>query len=276
MHLRGCKISKFFYYPSNHLFLYFHALKSTGLRYPYMSLRELLKMIIVRLELPLTRNLKYDIYTKKIMRRILGKSSNCIDIGCHKGEILDEILQYAPAGKHFAFEPLPHLYKLLQDKYAGRDITLYPIALFDSKGVTSFKYVVNAPAYSGIKEREYDFPDPDISDLTVPTDLLDNLVPENVQIDFIKIDVEGAEFPVLKGGVKTISRCKPVVIFEFGIGAADHYGVKPETVYDFIITDCGLSVSTLKGFLKKNEKLSREKFCSLYLDRLEYYFIAHR
>jgi len=240
-----------------------------------MSIRELVKSVIIRLELPLTQNLKYDIYTKRIMRRVLNKSSNCIDIGCHKGEILDEILQYAPSGKHYAFEPLPHLYKFLQDKYHGKNITLFPVALFNTKGVTSFKYVVNAPAYSGIKERKYDFPNPEISELIVNTNLLDNLIPEDEQIDFIKVDVEGAEFPVLQGGIKTICRCKPVIIFEFGLGAADHYGVKPETVYDFITSDCGLVISTLKGFLKENEKLSKENFSRLYLDRLEYYFVAY-
>jgi FkbM family methyltransferase len=239
-----------------------------------MSLRELLKLIVVRLELPLTQNLKYDIYTKKIMRQVLNKSSNCIDIGCHKGEILDDILQYAPSGKHYAFEPLPHLFRDLQEKYRGKNINLYPVALFDTKGVTSFKYVVNAPAYSGIMERKYDFPNPEINDLTVDTNLLDNLIPAEVQIDFIKIDVEGAEFPVLKGGKKTICRCKPVIIFEFGIGAADHYGVEPETVYEFITSQCGLSVSTLKGYLKEKEKLTKDQFCRLYLDRLEYYFVA--
>jgi len=240
-----------------------------------MSFRELLKSIMVHLDLPLTQNLKYDIYTKKVMRRVLKSASSCIDIGCHKGEILDDILRYAPSGNHYAFEPLPHLYGFLQEKYRGKNITLLPIALFDTKGVTSFKYVVNAPAYSGIRERSYDFPHPEITELTVDTNLLDNIIPEEEQIDFIKIDVEGAEFPVLKGGVKTITRCKPVIIFEFGIGAADYYGVKPEHVYEFISSECGLFIATLKGFLNKKEKLSKEKFCRLYIDRQEYYFIAY-
>jgi FkbM family methyltransferase len=240
-----------------------------------MSFRELLKSIIVHLELPLTQNLKYDINTKKIMHRVLQSASSCIDIGCHKGEILDDILRYAPSGKHYAFEPLPHLYEFLQEKYRGKNITLFPIALFDRKGETSFKYVVNAPAYSGIRERSYDFPHPEIRELTVDTDLLDNIIPEEEQIEFIKIDVEGAEFHVLKGGVKTIGRCKPVIIFEFGIGAADYYGVKPENVYTFISSECGLFIATLKGFLNKKEKLSKEEFCRLYIDRQEYYFIAY-
>ena len=240
-----------------------------------MSLRELLKLIVVRFELPLTQNLKYDIYTKKIMRRVLRQDSNCIDIGCHKGEILDEILQMAPSGKHFAFEPLPDLFQLLKVKYSGKNIELFRVALYETKGKTTYKHVVNAPAYSGIRERNYDFPDPEIDELTVDTDLLDNLIPGDVPIDFIKIDVEGAEFPVLRGGEKTIIRCKPVIVFEFGIGAADHYGVKPEAVYDFITSVCGLSVSTLYGFLKKKAGLSKEKFCSLYLESREYYFIAY-
>ena len=240
-----------------------------------MSIKEIIKYIAIQFEIPLTQNLAYDIYTKRIMKQILVSGSNCIDIGCHKGEIMDDIMKFAPDGKHYAFEPLPHLYEFLKEKYRNKDITVYSVALFDKKGETTFNYVVNAPAYSGIKKRHYDIPDAEISELMVETNLLDNLIPESIRIDFIKIDVEGAELPVLKGGVKTIRRCKPVIIFEFGIGAADYYGVKPEQVYDFISSQCGLFISTLKGFLYKNKKLNREEFIRLYTDSREYYFVAH-
>lgn len=240
-----------------------------------MSIRQLIKNLAVQFEIPLTQNLAYDIYTKRIMKQILGSTSNCIDIGCHKGEILDEILKFAPKGKHYAFEPLPHLYGFLKEKYRNKNITVFSVALFDSKGKTTFNYVVNAPAYSGIKKRHYDIPDAEISELTVETDLLDNLIPENTRIDFIKIDVEGAELSVLKGGVKTISRCKPVIIFEFGIGAADYYGVKPEHFYDFLSSVCGLFIATLKRFLSVKEKLTREEFSRLYTEQKDYYFIAY-
>jgi FkbM family methyltransferase len=239
-----------------------------------MTLRDRIKSLIIWLEIPLTKNLKYDIGTKKIMRRVLKEDSNCIDIGCHKGEIMDDILKYATHGKHYGFEPLPHLFNFLREKYAGMNITLYPVALFDSTGETTFQYVVNAPAYSGIRKRHYDFADPDISELKVEKNLLDNLIPEDESIRLIKIDVEGAEYPVIRGGVKTIRRCKPVIIFEFGIGAADCYSVKPEEMFDLLCTECGMNITTLKGFLGKKQKLTREEFCTLYEKQMEYYFVA--
>ena len=99
-----------------------------------MFIKELIKYIAIKFEIPLTQNLAYDIYTKRIMKQILVSGSNCIDIGCHKGEILDDILRFAPDGKHFAFEPLPHLYEFLKKKYSNKDITVYSVALFDKNG----------------------------------------------------------------------------------------------------------------------------------------------
>ena len=229
----------------------------------------------MKFQLPLTRNLRYDIYTKKIMQKVLLKNSSAIDIGCHKGEILDEILRFAPNGKHFAFEPLPHLFDFLKSKYEGKQIFLSPIALFDTKGVTDFNYVVSAPAYSGIRKRKYDMPDVRIKQLTVDTDLLDNIIPENQRIDFIKIDVEGAEFNVLQGGIKTIQRNKPVIIFEFGLGAAEFYGSKPAEFFSFLSESCGLCISTLKGFLDGERCLDLQQFSDHFTGKTEYYFIAY-
>ena len=170
---------------------------------------------------------------------------------------------------------MPHLVTFLKEKYKDQNITVFPVALFDKKGDTTFNYVVNAPAYSGIRKRHYDISDARISELKVETDLLDNLIPENERIDFIKIDVEGAEFPVLKGGVKMICRCKPVIIFEFGLGAADYYGAKPENLYSFLTIECELSISTLKGFISNAPFLSETEFCDSYMEKKEYYFVAY-
>lgn len=63
-------------------------------------------------------NNDYDIQTTKILKKLLKIDSNCIDVGCHKGSILDEILRFAPEGQHYAFEPLPDLCAYLKRKYA--------------------------------------------------------------------------------------------------------------------------------------------------------------
>lgn len=52
--------------------------------------------------------------------------------------------------------------------------------------------------------------------ITINVDLLDNFVKNNnlTKIDFIKIDVEGSEFNVLKGGINTIKKFRPIIFME--------------------------------------------------------------
>ncbi len=240
-----------------------------------MPVKQIIKDILVAVNLPVTRNLKYDRYTQRIMKKVLKKNSNCVDIGCHKGEILDTILKFSPEGKHFAFEPIPVLAENLKEKYKDQNISVHSLALYDKKGKTTFNYVVSDPAYSGIRKRKYATKDVQISEMIVNTDLLDNIVPGNECIDFVKIDVEGAEFGVLKGGIKTINRCKPTIIFEFGLGAADYYDTKPDELFTFLTKDCGLFISTLRGFLYQKPTLTMKEFAGFFTNGKEYYFVAH-
>ena len=68
-----------------------------------MSLKTLIKQVLNFLHLDLTQNLKYDRLTKEIIKKFIQKSHVCIDVGCHKGEILSQIIKFAPNGKHYAF-----------------------------------------------------------------------------------------------------------------------------------------------------------------------------
>jgi len=239
-------------------------------------MKQLIKKILVLLHIAVTRNQKYDAYTRRIIRRSLRSDSNCIDVGCHKGEILDLMIKGAPNGKKIGFEPIPDLYHALTDKYdVDTNVIIYPTALYDQAGTTSFQHVLNAPAYSGIKKRKYDGKSVDIEQITVKTDLLDHIIPEDMNIDLIKIDVEGAEFRVMKGAENTLRRCKPVVIFEFGLGAADFYQSKPSDLHHFLNLSCDLHISTLKGYLDHQQPLSQEQFCSMFESGSEYYFVAH-
>src|SRR5687767_7512150 len=85
----------------------------------------------------LTKNQKYDRQTLAIMKKVLKENSNCIDVGCHKGEVMDEILKIAPKGKHIGFEPIPEYFEFLQKKYKKDDrVTILQNALSDSNGIT--------------------------------------------------------------------------------------------------------------------------------------------
>jgi len=215
----------------------------------------------------------YDFQTTKVINKVLNRNSNFIDIGAHKGHILRELIKVAPDGKGFAFEPIPPLFEKIKKQY-GKKVGMYNLALSDEKGEAEFSYVVDRPAISGLKGRTFQGEDYHTKQIKVTIDTLDNIVPSDVQIDLIKIDVEGAEFGVLKGGINTIKRSKPYILFEFGLGSANLYNTTPEMVYD-LLDSCGLSVSTLDHFLKGLAPFDRNEFIGQYNKAYNYFFIAY-
>jgi FkbM family methyltransferase len=241
--------------------------------HPYLlELKELLRKLLIFLGLDVTKNIEYDRLTSKIFNQYLKEDSNCIDVGCHKGEILDIIIKKSPKGKHFAFEPIPEFYKGLESKYS-KTVELFNVALSNESGETTFNYVKNAPAYSGIKERKYKVSNPDIEKLTVKLDTLDHLIKPETKIDLIKIDVEGGELNVLKGGKELITANRPLILFECGLGASEYYNTKPEEIFE-LIESYDLKLYTLKGFIQETSELTKENFVNLYQDNKEYYFVA--
>lgn len=216
---------------------------------------------------------KYDFQTFEVFKRVLKPTSNCIDVGAHKGFILEKILKNAPQGKVMAFEPIPDLYNNLKTKF-GNKAQILNIALSDKMGVAEFAYYVDRPAISGFKQRDGHEHDGQVEHLKVPLNTIDNLVPEFMKIDLIKIDVEGAELSVLKGAERTLKNSKPYVLFEFGLGGADFYETTPQQIFDYL-TECGLVLSTLEYFLKNMQPFSREEFVGQYSKSYNYFFIAY-
>jgi phenolic acid decarboxylase len=57
------------------------------------SFKRAAKKILKRISIPFSKNHRYDIETRKIIKRICNENSNCIDVGTHEGEILDMFLK---------------------------------------------------------------------------------------------------------------------------------------------------------------------------------------
>lgn len=238
-----------------------------------MPFKNLIKDCLFFLHLDVTKNLKYDRLTKKVMKKIITPNSNCIDIGCHKGEILEDIIALSTKGQHFAFEPIPSLYDELLSKFPN--VNVFPFALANEDKIATFNYVKNAPEYSGIKKRKYAIENPEIEEIKVQIKKLDDIIYPQVKIDFIKLDVEGAELDVLKGAKELLINNKPHIVFEFGLGASDFYDTKPHDIYSLLVNDIGLKISTLDFWLKKRHSLSETDFVNCFNQSLDYYFIAH-
>lgn len=145
-----------------------------------------------------------------------------MDIGAHKAGYLYFMLQQTgSSGKIYAFEPQSSLYHYIVHlkKISGwHNVTIEHLALSDSAGkVTLFipankKSKGNSPGATIVEHQERTG-----SDLQeeVNTQTLDNYCREkNVKPDFLKIDVEGNELRIFKGGRETIQTYKPKILVE--------------------------------------------------------------
>ncbi len=234
-------------------------------------MKETLKHILKKLPISVTRNQKYDALTLKIMAIVLEENSSFVDVGCHKGELLEEALRLAPKGVHYAFEPIPELYSKLVESH-GEIATIKNVALSDHRGASTFNYVKTNPAYSGIKKRTYPKKET-IEEIEVTLDTIDSQLRLAKRINLIKIDVEGGEMGVLKGAVATLKKWSPVVIFEYGLGASDYYGTTPDEMWEFL-NENDYCVYSLRGFIENKTSLTIEAFINLFETNKEYYFIA--
>ena len=136
-------------------------------------------------------------------------------------------------------------------------------------------YVENAPAYSGLRERIYDRPDPVLKPITVNVVPLDDVIPQDQDVAFIKLDIEGGEFHALLGTACTIRRCRPVIVFEAGLKSTGQYGVGPEEVYRLITEQFGYRLSTMQRWLASQSPYSRTEFYQNWHNGPDFYFIAY-
>jgi FkbM family methyltransferase len=238
-------------------------------------IKRILREILLFCQIPLTRNMRYDILTKKILKRTLQSDSSCVDVGAHKGEVLRTILQFAPQGKHFAFEPIPSLYERLNHKM-GTQVRVFPFALSNQEGRTTFHLVKDDPAYSGLRRRLYKSENTQVEEIEVEVKRMDDLLAARTQaIHLMKIDVEGGELDVLRGAKSILETDGPLLIFECGKGATEFYNNTPEMVFDFL-KEKGYRIYSLTHFLKEQKPFDSSQFLAAFHSGSDYYFIASK
>jgi FkbM family methyltransferase len=183
------------------------------------------------------------------------------DIGAHMGAFT-YFMQQA-VGKNgcvHAFEPQSILYKqLLSNKHLlqWNNVTVNHLALSDSQGSAT----LNIPSYKGRADTEGAsillHPEKRLyTTENVATETVDNYCKEHNLIPaFLKIDVEGNELKVLRGGIETIKKYAPKILIEI---EARHCGEEQANATFKFLTDIGYEGSfSLKG---ESTPLTRFRF----------------
>jgi FkbM family methyltransferase len=197
----------------------------------------------------------------QIIRRLVHDSSNCIDVGCHIGSVLSLITKLAPRGRHMAFEPVPWKAARLAGRFPGVDVK--QMAIGDATGEVTFQFDTQRSGYSGFRTSGLST---HMREIIVPCERLDQLVPPERKIDFLKIDVEGAELMVLRGAHKLIERDRPPIVFESASSALKLYGLNPADLYGHLVEENGYELFTPRGLLESDQPLNLEQY-----DRAHHY-----
>lgn len=216
------------------------------------------------------KNLQYDREALEVMRRCLARDGQGIDGGAHTGDFLRQMLRVAPRGRHYAFEPLPHLAEQLEDAFPN--VRVRPVALGQESGVATFTHVVNDPGYSGLRTRTYDRPDPELEQIEVRVARLDDELAADDAPAFIKLDLEGGEYHALIGATETIRKHRPVIVFEAGEPSSRHYGVSPEMIHTLFRERFGYGLTTMARWLAGEPPLEEAAFLDIYPE--EFYFLG--
>lgn len=155
----------------------------------------------------------YDKESISIFNRIISKDFICLDVGANIGSISFALCNnLGPNGKVYAFEPGPNIFGRLSENVRmnpsldGR-LELIKAGLADKEKELYWAEVEDNPGNAEFSKN---------NGIKIELTTLDALVKKEKleKVDFIKIDVEGMEIEVIKGGLSTIRDHKPLIYYE--------------------------------------------------------------
>jgi FkbM family methyltransferase len=192
------------------------------------------------------------------------------DVGAYFGyyALLVSQISKGQASVH-AFEPLPANYQLLlehKELNGFGNLHAHQVAVSDRSGEVEFRVPPASANYVGWIVGEGERPDESVR-LTVRSVSLDAFVSENDirQVDFIKIDTEGAEVNVLRGAVDTVERFRPAMMIELFPDGLSRYGRTPDEL-SRLIHDWGYTTyrATRTGLKRFDDFASVDMYCNVF------------
>ncbi|MGF1583756.1 MAG: FkbM family methyltransferase [Bacteroidales bacterium] len=172
----------------------------------------------------------------------IANGQTVMDIGAHKaGYTYWMVKKAGNSGKIYAFEPQKLLYEYIQHIktiYKWDNVHVENLALSDNASSAILYIPVNnvrassSPGATIVEEMGHQFIG---STEVVHTESLDSYCNRSgLKPDFLKIDVEGNELKIFRGGINILQTCKPKILVEI---ESRHVGEKQvlET-FEFLIS----------------------------------------
>ena len=140
-----------------------------------------------------------------------------LDLGANEGDFSSAVLGLAPEARILAVEPSPEPRGRLEKRLGSKpNVEIRPLAVAGQAGQATFRLTAHDHNSSLLRPR----PESEerigggwevVREIEVPTVTLDELVGDEI-VDVLKLDVQGAELEVIRGGKRALGRTRAVLL----------------------------------------------------------------
>lgn len=182
---------------------------------------------------------EYETALTEIVTSVLRDGDVCLDVGANFGWYTTIFQRYCgPGGEVHAFEPVPPTFRELEENYSLMDspenVFINNLAL----GEKPDELTINL--FEGLSSGHASMSDQGRSDsisfkckvVTLDSYLEDKSVRD---VNFVKVDIEGAEMMFLKGAERLFAQnTPPIWLMEMALQQTSNFGYKPNDIIEFM------------------------------------------
>lgn len=168
-----------------------------------------------------------------LIQELGDRRGDVFDIGTNIGVVASSVARHlSRCGHVHAFEPSPDTAKIAAATIALnglRNVTLTEAAVSDIDSEIVFHATPGNSAIASAIKHAFPLLN-EWREIRVPSIRIDSIVEARqiCRLSLIKIDVEGHELSVLRGGLRTFGNLKPSIVFEYSPAAAIDQGLTPQ------------------------------------------------
>jgi FkbM family methyltransferase len=180
-------------------------------------------------------------------RALRSRLALVVDVGSNMGQWILALRRFAAVERLEAFEPNPAAFEVLSARLGAQpESHLHQLALGECPGVLTL-HVTCSTDFSSLlpplQSLEVHYSRQEtavVSEVPVPVTTLDAVLPSAAVVDLLKIDVQGFERCVLRGGAVTLKRTR-ILLIEMNL--VPHYQGDDTfaSLYDLITRELGFA-----------------------------------
>jgi FkbM family methyltransferase len=181
----------------------------------------------------------YEHHLVSLLYALLSPGDHVIDVGANIGvHTLIMSKRVGSTGKVLAIEPYPPVQAKLARVLSANGVTnveVLPIAVADAPGTLTLS--AETETYNQGVATLYPADAAESEGIPVATDTLDNVVRARAlpALKLMKMDIQGGEYPALRGGKEMLARYRPFVAFEYDRASWDTAKATFEEAAEFLV-----------------------------------------